>query len=91
MVKTRQEAADAIQTSDKWGKLDPSLISAALDMVYNGHISPGTAAKLHRSKVKVSGLGVPVRKPGVQIHKRSGSTGPAGGDPAGRFGYGSRC
>jgi hypothetical protein len=83
--KTRQEAADAIQTSDKWGKLDPSLISAALDMVYNGHISPGTAAKLHRSKVKVSGLGVPVRKPGVQIHKRSGSTGPAGGDPAGRF------
>lgn len=84
--KSRQEAGDAILTSDKWGKLDPSLISAALDMVYNGHISPGTAAKLHRSKVKVSGLGVPVRKPGVQIHKRNGSTGPAGGDPAGRFG-----
>lgn len=64
--KTRQEAADAITTSDKWGKLDPALITAALDMVYVGHLSPGTAAKLHRAKVKVSGLGVPVRHPSTK-------------------------
>lgn len=85
--KSRQEAADAISSSDKWGKLDPALISAALDMAYVGHISPATAAKLHRAKVRVSGLGVPVRKiPKVQIHNRLPSTGPAGGDPAGRYG-----
>lgn len=61
--KSRQEAADAISSSDKWGKLDPALISAALDIRYNGHISPTTAVKLHRAKIKVSGLGVPVRNP----------------------------
>lgn len=85
--KSRQEAADAILGSDKWGKLDPALVTAALDMAYVGHLSPGTAAQLHRSKIKVSGLGVPVRKPkSVKVKKRSPSSGPAGGDPAGRYG-----
>lgn len=63
--KSRKEAADSISTSDKWGKLDPALISAALDIRYTGHISPATAVKLHRAKIKVAGLGVPVRNPGT--------------------------
>lgn len=87
--KTRQEAADAILSSDKWGKLDPALVTAALDMVWVGHISNGTAAKLHRSKIKVSGLGVPGAPAGpkVKIKNRNtqGTSGKAGGDPAGRY------
>lgn len=82
---TRPEIADKIaETSD----LDPALVSAVLDMTFDHHISNGTAAKLHRAKIKVSGLGVPsAPRTGVVIKKRNtqGTKNKAGGDPAGRF------
>lgn len=85
---TRPEMADKLITSSP---MDPALVSAVLDMTFNKppHLSPTTVAKLHRAKIQVSGLGVPVRTvkptPKVNIKPRYGSSGPAGGDPAGRY------
>lgn len=82
---TRPEIADKItEVSD----IDPALVSAVLDMMFDHHISNGTAAKLHRAKIKVSGLGVPsAPRKGVVIKNRNtqGTTNKAGGDPTGRF------
>jgi hypothetical protein len=88
--KTRQEAADAILGSKKWGHIDASLISAALDMVYGtGRISVGTAQRLRDAKIQAEKLGVPINTPpkkqGVKLNNRSGSSGTAGGDPTGRY------
>lgn len=38
-------------------------ISAALDAIYDGHLSPATIRKLHKAGIKVNGLGVSTKRP----------------------------
>lgn len=42
---------------------DEAILSAVLDKVIDGHLSPYTIAKLHKAKIKVNGLGVSTKKP----------------------------
>jgi hypothetical protein len=75
--------------NDAIPKHDRVMVRAAMDLIQYGHISAGTADRLHKAGYSVKLLGLPARSKGdgVQIRKRQPSKGPitSGGDPAGRF------